>query len=129
MRLMMKIIWKMNYCNFSKVFQARPPRTKMSWSGYRVIKQWSVRQNQDIFTTSLTNKDFQITYPWFQNFLNCTCHILPFVWMYTGCRICSLSHPITAQTTSREREKFSQIISHTRSGLLFPWRNKKRIHY
>lgn len=62
-----------------KRFKPGPPRTKMSWSGYRVIKQWSVRQNHDIFTTSLTNEDFQITCSWFQNFQSCTCHILHFV--------------------------------------------------
>lgn len=31
--------------------------------------------------------------------------------MYTGCRICSLSHRITVQTTSREREIFTNHFS------------------
>lgn len=44
--------------------------------------------------------------------------------MYTGCRICSLSHPITAQTTSREREIFSNHFSY-KTWLTLPEKEQK----
>lgn len=126
----MKIIWKMNYCNFSKVFQARTSKDKnvLEWlqsdktvecpSKPRYIHNLSDQQRFSNYI-SLVSKFPKLHMPYSTFRLN----------VHRVQDLLTKPSYYCSNNKQREREKFSQIISHTRPGLLFPRRNKKRIHY